>query len=59
MAIRYALFENHLTSDPDDYTAQVRITGSADLDVIAQRMIDQGSAVTKAETVKPAPALLE
>ena len=47
MAISYALFENHLTSDPNDYAAQVRITGSADLDVIAQRMIDQGSTVTK------------
>jgi len=47
MAINYALFENHLTSDPDDYAAQVRITGSADLEVLAQRMIDQGSTVTK------------
>ena len=47
MAINYALFENHLTSDPDDYAAQVKITGSAGLEVIAQRMIDQGSTVTK------------
>jgi len=47
MAINYALFENHLTSDPDDYAAQVRITGSADLEVLANRMIDQGSTVTK------------
>jgi len=47
MAINYALFENHLTSDPDDYAAQVRITGSADLEALAQRMIDQGSTVTK------------
>ena len=47
MAINYALFENHLTSDPDDYAAQVRITGSAGLEVVAKRMIDQGSTVTK------------
>ena len=47
MSINYALFENHLTSDPDDYAAQVKITGSAGLEVVAQRMIDQGSTVTK------------
>jgi len=47
MAINYALFENHLTSDPDDYAAQVKITGSADLEALAERMIDQGSTVTK------------
>jgi len=47
MPINYALFENHLTSDPDDYAAQVKITGSADLEVLANRMIDQGSTVTK------------
>jgi len=47
MAIHYALFENHLTSDPDDYAAQVRITGSVGLEAGAQRMIDQGSTVTK------------
>lgn len=47
MSIHYALFENHLTSDPDDYAAQVRITGSADLEALAERMIDQGSTVTK------------
>ncbi len=47
MTINYALFENHLTSDPEDYAAQVRITGSAGLEVVAQRMVDQGSTVTK------------
>ena len=47
MSIHYALFENHLTSDPDDYAAQVKITGSADLEALAERMIDQGSTVTK------------
>ena len=49
MPINYALFENHLTSDPDDYAAQVKTSGTADLDDIAQRMIDQGSTTTKAD----------
>ena len=49
MAINYALFVNNLTTDPDDYAAQVQITGSADLEAIAQRMIDQGSTVTRAD----------
>jgi DNA-binding domain/Domain of unknown function (DUF4469) with IG-like fold len=47
MPINYALFENHLTTDPSDYAAQVKITSSIDLDGLAQRMIDQGSTVTK------------
>jgi len=49
MAINYALFENHLTSDPDDYAASTQTNGTADLDQIAQRMIDQGSTTTKAD----------
>lgn len=49
MAINYALFENHLTSDPDDYAASIQTNGTADLDAIAQRMIDQGSTTTKAD----------
>ena len=49
MAINYALFENHLTSDPDDYAARVQTNGTADLDAIAQRMIDQGSTTTRAD----------
>ena len=49
MAINYALFENHLTSDPDDYAARVQTNGTADLELIAQRMIDQGSTTTKAD----------
>ncbi|RLC75421.1 MAG: hypothetical protein DRJ03_30290 [Chloroflexi bacterium] len=49
MAINYALFENHLTSDPDDYAAKVQTNGTADLELIVQRMIDQGSTTTKAD----------
>ena len=49
MAINYALFENHLTSDPNDYSARVQSSGSVDIDAIADRMIDQGSTTTKAD----------
>ncbi len=47
MAINYALYENHITTDPDDYAAQVELTASADLEGVADRMIEQGSTVTK------------
>lgn len=49
MAIKYSLFENHLTSDPADYFARVQSSGNVDIDAIADRMIDQGSTVTKAD----------
>ena len=47
MTIHYALFENSLTTDPDDYAAQVKTVGSVGLEEIADRIIDQGSTVTK------------
>ena len=49
MTINYALFENHLTSDLDDYAARIQTNGTADLELIAQRMIDQGSTTTKVD----------
>ena len=49
MPINYALFENNLTSDPNDYAAQVQITASADLSAIVKRIIDQGSTSTEAD----------
>ena len=49
MSIKYALFENHVTSDPNDYAGVVQITGSADGDDLVQDIIDQGSTVTKAD----------
>jgi len=49
MTISYSLFENNLTSDPGDYAAQIKVTDSVDLEAIADRMIDQGSTVTKAD----------
>ena len=65
MPINYALFENNLTSDPDDYAAHVEITASADMQTIANRMIEQGSTVTSADilavledTIKACEALL-
>jgi len=50
MPIRYALYENNLTTDPHDYAAVVQISGAADLEAVAQRMIERGSTVTKADT---------
>ncbi|VFM97348.1 MAG: protein of unknown function (DUF4469) with IG-like fold [Candidatus Kentron sp. G] len=65
MPIHYALFENHLTSDPDDYAAQVQITDSADLDAIVRRITEHGSTSTEAsiravliETIDACEALL-
>jgi hypothetical protein len=49
MTIHYALFENHLTTDPADYTAVVQPAGSADTKAIADRMVQQGSTVTRAD----------
>ena len=47
MTIKYALFENHLTSEPNQFSARVRFTGSVGLDMLAQRILDQGSTVTR------------
>ena len=47
MEDRHALFENHVTSDPNDYAGIVQISGSADGDDLVQDIIDQGSTVTK------------
>jgi hypothetical protein len=51
MPIRYVLFENNLTSDPNDFMAMAQSTGAADLDAVIARMIQQGSTVTKADIV--------
>jgi hypothetical protein len=40
MPIKYALFENNLTSDPDDFAAHVEITATANMETIAQHMLD-------------------
>ena len=49
MPINYALFENPLTPDPEDYTARVEITGSIDKEALLERMIEQGSTVTSGD----------
>lgn len=47
MTIDYVLFENNLTSDPDDYMAMVQPKGTAELEDVIERMIAQGSTVVK------------
>ena len=49
MAIKYALFENNITSDPADFAAIVQVDGSLDLDGLVDRMIAQGSTTTRAD----------
>lgn len=49
MPIHYALFENNVTSDPDDYAAIVQAVDSADLEVLIARMIERGSTTTRAD----------
>ena len=57
MPIQYALFENHLTSDPADYAAIVEISGSADGDDLVQDIIDQGSTVGRPDILAVTAAL--
>ncbi len=52
MPIRYALYENTLTSDPNDYSAMVQPSGTADLAAIAQRIQEQDAALTQAEILR-------
>ena len=51
MAIKYALFENNLTSDPDDYMAVVQDQTSRSKEDLIDEMIGRGSTVTKAEAL--------
>jgi len=55
MPIPYALYENLLTTDPTDYAAVVQPIGTADLDLIAERILANGSVLAKADIL----ALLE
>ena len=57
MPIKYALFENNLTADPDDYTAMVQISGSAAGDDLVQDIIDQGTTVNKPDILAVTAAL--
>lgn len=49
MPIHYALFENNLTADPDDFAAIVQPLDSADLEALVQRMVERGSTTTRAD----------
>jgi len=49
MSIHYALFENNVTSDPDDFAAVVRSTENADLEALIRRMGERGSTTTRAD----------
>ena len=51
MTVQYVLHENHLTSDPEDYSARVQPAGSANEEIIIERMIERGSTVTQADIV--------
>lgn len=57
MPIKYALFKNNITADPDDYTAMVQLTDSADGDDLVQDIIDQGTTVRKPDIVAVTAAL--
>ena len=51
MALKFALFENHLTSDRNDYMAVVQNLQSRTQEDVIDLMISRGSTVTKAETL--------
>ncbi len=51
MPIQYALFPNHLTSDPDDFMAVVQNQTTRSKEDIIDEMIGRGSTVTKAEAL--------
>ena len=59
MPINYALFENNLTSDPDDFNAVVQITFSADTEALITRVLEQGSTVTEADLRASAADLVQ
>lgn len=51
MSLKIALFENHLTSDPNDYMAVVQDLQSKTQEDVIDQMIGRGSTVTKAEAL--------
>lgn len=51
MSLKFALFENHLTSDPNDYMAVVQDVPAKTQDDVINLMIGRGSTVTKAEAL--------
>ena len=57
MPIQYALFENNLTADPDDYAAIVQMSGTADGKALVQDIIDQGTTVNRPDILAVTAAL--
>jgi len=51
MTIDYALYKNNLTEETSLYAARVLLTSSADLEVIADRIVEQGSTVTRTDII--------
>ena len=51
MPIKYVLRKNNLVEEPDIYAASVRISGSAGLEEIADRIVDQGTTVRRADVL--------
>lgn len=51
MTIHYALYQNKLTDQTDLYAAKVLISGSADLNTVADRIVEQGSTVTRTDVI--------
>jgi len=50
MTISYNIQQSRLSTTPDDYFARVSLNSSVDIDRIIDRMIEQGSTITKADT---------
>jgi hypothetical protein len=51
MTIDHALYKNKLTGADDLYAARALITSSADLEAIADRIVEQGSTVTRTDCI--------
>jgi hypothetical protein len=49
MPIQYALFENHVTSDPNDYRGIIQNMGSWDLDTVVKKVVLRGTTVNEAD----------
>lgn len=49
MAIRYALYENNLTDDPNDFTAVIQSAGTAETEQLVQDIIDFGTTLNEPE----------
>lgn len=58
MPVHYALFDNHLTPDPNDMMAVVQPGDSADINEIADRMVAGGSTVGRPDIIAVLETLL-